>query len=165
MSVWRKQKVIARAEKPTNPIRARELGYKAKKEFVIVRVRIKRGKRTRRKPDLGRKPGRNVKRVNPGRNLAFYAKQKAMKRFKNLLVVGSYLVGQDGVHKFFEIVMKDEHKSVPKKLVKLKAEEEKAELKVEAKKVVKAVGEKAVEASNAAKKVAGAKPDLKAKEK
>ena len=55
MSAWRKQTVVARAEKPTNPLRARELGYKAKKGFVIVRVRIMRGGHRRPRPNKRRR--------------------------------------------------------------------------------------------------------------
>jgi len=41
--IWRRQKAIQRIEKPTRLDRARSLGYKAKKGFVLVRARVRRG--------------------------------------------------------------------------------------------------------------------------
>ncbi len=113
LSKWRKEHTIERAENPTNPVRARELGYAATKDFVIARVRVKRGKRARPRARLGRKPGKDRKRVNPGRNLAYYAEQKAKRRFTNLEVLGSYIVAEDGVNKFFEIVLYNPNDSTP----------------------------------------------------
>ena len=104
---WRQGKTVERAASPTNPIRARTLGYKAKKEYMIVRVRIKRGKRSRKKADLGRKPAKNRKFINPGRSLQFYAEDKAMRRFNNLKIVNSYHVAEDGEAHYFEVIMKD----------------------------------------------------------
>ncbi|MFH1257872.1 MAG: 50S ribosomal protein L15e [Candidatus Micrarchaeota archaeon] len=106
---FRKEKTVERAEKPTNPGRARALGYKARKDFVIARVRIKRGKRSRGKPDQGRKPGRNRKFVNPGLSLQAYCEAKVKRRFPNLTVINSYLVGQDGADKYFEVILQDRH--------------------------------------------------------
>ncbi len=105
LSAWRRQKTIERVERPLNPVRARELGYKATKDFVVVRVRAKRGKRVRRKPDLGRKPGKNRKRENPGKPWKWFAEQKAARRYKNLRVVNSYSVGKDGQNQYFEIIL------------------------------------------------------------
>src|SRR3989344_8131808 len=44
---WRAGNAIEKVEKPLRLDRARALGYKAKKGFVIVRVRVKRGGRRR----------------------------------------------------------------------------------------------------------------------
>ncbi len=114
LSKWRKERTIERAEGPTNPVRARELGYKATKDYVIARVRVKRGKRVRDRARLGRKPGKNRKRVNPGRELSYYAEQKAMRRYSNLEVIGSYLVGEDGINKYFEIILINPYDTSPR---------------------------------------------------
>ncbi len=106
VSKWRKGKTVERAEKPLNPVRARTLGYKAKKGFFVVRVRTKRGKRVRKKADLGRKPGKNRKRENPGKPWKWFAEQKALRTHKNAEVLGSYLAGEDGTYKFFEVLMR-----------------------------------------------------------
>lgn len=102
---WGKQKVIARAANPSNPPRARSLGYKASKDFIIVRVRVKRGNRVRPAPRMGRKPGKNVKRVSPGFPLSRIAEMRAAKTHKNMRVVGSYLAGKGGVNAYYEVVM------------------------------------------------------------
>jgi len=41
MISWRKDRVVVRVDRPTKLQRARALGYKAKKGFIIVRVREK----------------------------------------------------------------------------------------------------------------------------
>ena len=46
---WRRAGVVERIEKPTNLARAREIGYKDKQGFVVVRAKIKRGRRKRPK--------------------------------------------------------------------------------------------------------------------
>ncbi|HLD75954.1 MAG TPA: hypothetical protein VI874_02970 [Candidatus Norongarragalinales archaeon] len=107
LRAWRKEPVVMRAVNPTNPLRARSLGYKASKGYVVARVRVKRGKRRRNQPDQGRKPGRNRKRVNPGQTLMNIAKDKARRRFVNLKPLNAYWVGQDGVYKYFEVILKD----------------------------------------------------------
>ena len=107
ISSWMDENTVARAERPTNPLRARSLGYKAKKGYAIARVRIAKGKRSRRRPDVGRKPGRNVKRVNPGKELKFYAIEKASRRFSNMTPINAYLAGENGQYKFFEIILKE----------------------------------------------------------
>ncbi|MBI3587895.1 50S ribosomal protein L15e [Candidatus Micrarchaeota archaeon] len=102
---WRKQPSIVRVENPTNTVRAHELGYKAKKEFVVVRIRVSKGKRTRPAAALGRKPGKNVKRVSPGFSLQNLAEQRTAVKYPNLKVVNSYLAGMDGTHKYFEVIL------------------------------------------------------------
>lgn len=111
---WHKQPTLVRLDGPTNVPRARSLGFKATKDFVVVRVRISKGKRTRRRADLGRKPGKNRKEVNPGSKLSYYAIVKAERRFTNLVVVGAYLAGQTGTDKYFEIIMRNPSRQVPR---------------------------------------------------
>ena len=104
---WHKQSPVVRLEGPTNIPRARGLGYKATKDILVVRVRISKGKRVRRRADLGRKPGKNRKEVNPGAPLSYYAVIKAANRFTNLSPLGVYLAGETGTDKYFEIIMKN----------------------------------------------------------
>jgi large subunit ribosomal protein L15e len=114
LAKWRRENTVVRAEGPTNPVRARELGYRATKDFIIARVRVKRGKRVRDRSRLGRKPGKNRKRVNPGRELSYYAEQKVKRDFTNLDVVGSYLVGEDGINKYFEVILVNPYDTSPR---------------------------------------------------
>lgn len=110
---WRRQHTITRIDKPTNLPRARALGYKAKKEFVLCRVRMPRGKRRRRRPDLGRKPAKNRKKENPGKPWQWFAEQRAARRFVNLKVVNSYWVGEDGTAQYYEVIMHNPNSNKP----------------------------------------------------
>ena len=56
--VWRKQPAITRIDRPTRIDRARSLGYRAKKGFVVVRVKVRRGGRRKTRFKHGRRPKR-----------------------------------------------------------------------------------------------------------
>ncbi|MEW5955495.1 MAG: hypothetical protein AB1626_03085 [Candidatus Micrarchaeota archaeon] len=115
LAQWRDQPTVTRAERPTNLARARGLGYEAKKEFLVARVRVKRGKRRRPAPALGRKPGKNRKTENPGRPWQWFAEQKAARRFPNLRAVNSYFVGEDGQNAYYEVILHNPHSSKPRR--------------------------------------------------
>ncbi|MFH1056686.1 MAG: 50S ribosomal protein L15e [Candidatus Micrarchaeota archaeon] len=116
LQAWRKQSSVFRVEKPTNPLSAREVGFKAKREFVVVRVRTPKGKYRRKKPDLGRKPAKNRAKENPGKPWQWFAEKKAKRYHKNLRVLGSYWIGQTGSDQYFEVVLKNEMDSTPKRM-------------------------------------------------
>lgn len=103
---WKKGNTVQRADKPVNPVRARELGFKAKTGYFVYRVKTKRGKRIRPKAALGRKPGKNRKRENPGKQWRWFAEQKALRKCKNAELIGSYFAGCDGTAQFFEVLLK-----------------------------------------------------------
>lgn len=111
---WRKGPSITRVEKPTNIARARTLGYKAKREFIVARVRVPRGKRRRGKPDQGRKPGKTRKFENPGKSWQWFAEQRAARHFPNLRVLNSYWVGEDGRAQYYEVILQNLQSSKPK---------------------------------------------------
>jgi len=106
---WRKQQTVEKIGKPTKPARARSLGYKAKKGFVMARVRVKKGGRRRRLYGRGgRKPRRvGLVRFTPGKGLRWIAEERAVKKFPNLEVLNSYYVGEDGKHKWYEVIFVD----------------------------------------------------------
>ena len=104
---WRKLGTVTRIERPTNITRARSLGYKAKEGFFMARVAVGRGSRKRPHPWGGRKPAKNVAYLSPGKSLQRMAEEKASRVFSNLEVVNSYWVGQDGVKKYFEVILAD----------------------------------------------------------
>ena len=104
---WRREPVVKRVDKPTNLVRARTLGYKAKEGYVVARVRVGRGKRRRQTPSGGRKPAHAYLIVQPGTSLRGQTEQKANRKFSNLEVLNSYLVGEDGNYKFFEVILVD----------------------------------------------------------
>ena len=106
---WRRQNTVERIEKPTRINRARELGYKAKLGYVVTRVRITKGGRKRRLYGRrGRKPSKSgLVKFTHDKGLQWIAEERAAKHFKNLEVLNSYLAGDDGVNKYFEIIMID----------------------------------------------------------
>jgi len=112
---WRRQSVITRIEKPTRLDRARKLGYKAKQGFVLARVRVRRGGMQKQRPKAGRRPKRmGVKKFKPSKSLRLIGEERVAKKFPNLEVLNSYWVGEDGVSKWFEVIMVDPHHPVIK---------------------------------------------------
>jgi large subunit ribosomal protein L15e len=104
---WRKLGTVERIERPTNIARARTLGYKAKEGYYMARVAVGRGQRKRPHPWGGRKPAKNVAYLSPGKSLQRAGEEKVARVFRNLEVLNSYWVGQDGTKKYFEVVMVD----------------------------------------------------------
>ena len=107
MIEWRKSEVFTKVEKPLRIDRARGLGYKAKKGFVVIRVRIKRGGHKRQRPNKGRRSKRLHIRKNLKMNYKWISEQRVEKKFKNLVVLNSYLIGKDGQHYFYEVICVD----------------------------------------------------------
>lgn len=106
---FRKEPVIVKLERPTRLDRARELGYKAKQGFVVVRVRIKKGKRKRPKPKGGRKPSKSGMFFTPGKSKQWIAEERVAKKFPNLEVLNSYYVGEDGQNLWYEVILVDKN--------------------------------------------------------
>lgn len=105
---WRREPTIVRVEKPTRVDRARKLGYKAKQGFVIARARVRRGGLRKLRPRAGRRPKRmGVKKFKPAKSLQLIAEERAARKFPNLEVLNSYWVWQDGMHKWYEVIMVD----------------------------------------------------------
>src|SRR3990170_7465602 len=107
MIAWRASPVFTKVEKPLRLDRARALGYKAKKGFVVVRVRLLRGGHKRHRPNKKRRSKRLHGRKNLEMNYREIAEQRAARKYQNLEVLNSYQIGKDGVHYFFEIIMVD----------------------------------------------------------
>jgi len=113
---WRKQNAVERIDKPTRLDRARSLGYKAKQGFVLARVRVRKGGRRRPRPAKGRKPSKyGMVRFSPSKGLQWIAEEKAARKFINLEVLNSYYVGEDGIRKWYEVIMVDPCHPVIKK--------------------------------------------------
>lgn len=107
MVKWRKSGVFTRVEKPLRLDRARSLGYKDKKGFVIIRIRIGRGGHKRPRPNKGRRSKRLHTRKNLRMNYRWIAEQRVARRYKSLEVLNSYMLGKDGVHYFYEVILID----------------------------------------------------------
>lgn len=104
---WRKQPSTVRIAKPTRIDRARALGYKAKKGFVVVRQRLKRGGRQR--PDIkgGRRSAHSGQKKVVGKNYQQIAEERANKSYPNCEVLNSYYITKDGKNIWYEIILID----------------------------------------------------------
>jgi large subunit ribosomal protein L15e len=110
----KEKKVVIRVEHPTNITRARELGYKAKQGIFVVRVRTRRGSGLFRRVNKGRRPKRTgINKLTRRISIQRIAENKASNKHPNSEVLNSYLVGEDGKNKYFEVILADRaHPSV-----------------------------------------------------
>jgi large subunit ribosomal protein L15e len=110
---WRREPTVHRINFPTRLHRARELGYRAKQGYVVVRVRIRKGGARKPRPRAGRRPkALGVTRYTRALGLKQIAEMKAQKKFPNMRVLNSYYVWEDGRHHWFETIMRDLHNPV-----------------------------------------------------
>jgi len=107
MVAWRHSPVFTKVDKPLRLDRARALGYKDKKGFVIVRVRVIRGGHRRPRPNKGRRSKRLHTRKNLKMSYQWIAEQRVARKYRNLEVLNSYQIGKDGVHYFYEVILVD----------------------------------------------------------
>jgi len=119
---WRRDPRFKKIKRPTRLDRARNLGYKAKKGFVIVRGRLTRGGRNRPLYGRrGRKPSKSgVTGFTSSKSLQWIMEERVQKKYPNLEVLGSYEVGRDGKYKWFEVILVDPAVSEIKKDKNLK---------------------------------------------
>jgi len=104
---WRNGNVFTKVEQPLRLDRARSLGYKNKKGFLIIRIRIKRGGHKRSRPNKGRRSKRMHIRKTLKMSYKWIAEQRVSKKFTNLEVLNSYLIGKDGMNYFYEVICVD----------------------------------------------------------
>ena len=107
MIAWRASPVFSKVDKPLRLDRARALGYKDKKGFVVIRVRLVRGGHKRPRPNKGRRSKRMHIRKNLMMNYRWIAEQRVANKYRNLEVLNSYQIGKDGIHYFFEVICVD----------------------------------------------------------
>lgn len=107
---WRSQHTVEKIEHPTRLDRARSAGYKAKQGYVMARVKIVRGGRTRPRYHRGRKPSKaGMTEFTPSKSLRWSAEEKAQRKFPNCEVLNSYYAGEDGRYMWFEVVLVDKN--------------------------------------------------------
>lgn len=105
---WRKEGAIERVDRPTRLDRARELGYKAKQGVVVARLSIRKGSARKQRHKAGRRSKRQgVNRITRRKSLQRIAEERASRKFRNLRVLNSYWVGEDGSQKWFEVILLD----------------------------------------------------------
>lgn len=107
MIAWRKEAATIRLEKPTRLDRAHALGYQAKQGYVVVRQRVLRGGHQRPKIRHGRRTAHFGRKLSLRKNYQLIAEERCQKEFKNLAVLNSYWVGQDGKHYWYEVILVD----------------------------------------------------------
>ncbi len=106
---WRAGNSITKIEGPLRLDRARMLGYKAKRGFIVLRVSVIRGGRRRKRAGVkGRKPGRkqSIRKILK-MNYRWVAEIRAARRYPSLEVLNSYNIGKDGRHYYSEVIMVD----------------------------------------------------------
>lgn len=104
---WRASGAFQKVEKPLRLDRARNLGYKAKKGFVIIRVKVPRGGHKKTRPNKGRRSKRLTIRKNLKMSYKWIAEQRVQKKYDNLEVLNSYNIGKDGNNYFYEVICVD----------------------------------------------------------
>ena len=110
---WRRENTITRIERPTRLDAARRLGYKAKQGFVMVRVSVRRGGLRKHTIKGGRRAKRKgISKITMAKSIQRIAEERAARKYPNLEVLNSYWVGEDGRHKWYEIIMVDPHHPV-----------------------------------------------------
>jgi large subunit ribosomal protein L15e len=108
MIQWRKEPSFVRMEKPTRLDRARSFGYKAKPGFVIVRARVRKGGMRKHTIRKGRKPKKKgIMKITLRKSIQVIAEERTGKRHPNMEVLASYWVGEDGRHKWYEVILVD----------------------------------------------------------
>ncbi len=112
--LWRKEPSTIRIEKPTRIDRARNLGYKAKQGYVVVRERVIRGGHKSPMLKGGRRPKRYTTRLNLRKSYQVIAEERVQKTYENLVVLNSYWVAQDGQHYWYEVIAVDPNHPVIK---------------------------------------------------
>jgi large subunit ribosomal protein L15e len=108
---WRKSEAFVVVDKPLRLDRARALGYRDKKGFVVIRARVTRGGHKRTRPNKGRRSKRLTNRKNLKMSYKWIAENRVANSYKNLEVLNSYQIGKDGQHYFFEVICVDPSKA------------------------------------------------------
>ena len=104
---WRKEPIIKRIEHSTRLDRARSLGYKAKQGYILVRIRVNRGGRKREAFKGGRRSKHLRRKKIVGKSYQWISEERVAKKFPNLEILNSYIVGKDGLHYWFECILID----------------------------------------------------------
>src|SRR2546428_11861256 len=101
---------FVRVEHPLRIDRARELGYRAKPGYVVVRARVRRGGLRKHWPLGGRHPKRRgMNKITMGKSIQRIAEERVSKRHPNLEVLNTYWVGEAGRPQHYEVILAGPH--------------------------------------------------------
>jgi large subunit ribosomal protein L15e len=104
----RKEPAMLRVDHPWRLDRARALGYRAKEGVVVVRMRVSRGGMRKQRPTSGRRPKHmGTVKIKSAVSAQSVAERRVLERHRNMKLLGSYLVWQDGMHSWFECILID----------------------------------------------------------
>ena len=104
MIAWRASDAAVVVDKPFRL-------YKAKRGYVVIRIRVLRGGRKRERAGVkGRKSRKQHSRKILKMSYQWVAELRAGKKYPNLEVLNSYPLGKDGKNAFFEVIMVDPDK-------------------------------------------------------
>ncbi len=107
---WRREGTIVRIERPSRLDRAHALGYRAKQGYIVVRVRVRKGGLSKIPPTLGRRQKRmGISKIKRQKSMQEIAEERAQRKYRNMRVLGSYYVGDDGKYVWYEVILRDEH--------------------------------------------------------
>jgi large subunit ribosomal protein L15e len=102
------KQTVTKLEKPSNIPKARSLGYKAKQGVVVCLVKVRKGSGIMRRPSKGRRPKRmGVNKLTRRISIQRMSEQKADNNFPGLEVLNSYMIGEDGQNKYYEVILLD----------------------------------------------------------
>jgi large subunit ribosomal protein L15e len=106
IALRKKKASVVKLDKPTNIVRARKLGYKAKQGVVVALVKVRKGTGAFTRPNKGRKPKRTgYLKLTRKVSIQKIAEQRASTKFSNCEVLNSYWVGEDGKDKYYEVIL------------------------------------------------------------
>jgi large subunit ribosomal protein L15e len=85
------------------------LGYKDKAGYVVARVRVRKSGLRKQRPRMGRRQKKmGVSKIKATKSLRLIAEERVAKKYPNLEVLNSYWVWQDGLYKWFEVILVDQ---------------------------------------------------------
>ncbi|MEM4315456.1 MAG: 50S ribosomal protein L15 [Nitrososphaerota archaeon] len=110
MVEWRREPAVVRVHSPLRLDRARSLGYKTKRGYIVLRVRVRRGGFQKPRPRSGRRPKAiGVTRHKVNVSMKEEAINRVVKTHPNLKPLGAYPLARDSLYKWFEVVAVDPH--------------------------------------------------------
>jgi large subunit ribosomal protein L15e len=105
---FRKEPTLLKLDRPSRLDRARMLGYKAKDGIAVVRIRVSRGGMRRKRPTSGRRPKHmGVLRMKAAVSAQAVAERRVWEKYRNMKVLGSYIVWKDGSSAWYECILVD----------------------------------------------------------
>lgn len=108
LKAWRQDMTVQKIERPTRLDRARALGYKAKQGIIVARVKVRRGGLRKSRYERNRKTSKmGMNTITMAKSIQRIAEERAGRRFRNMEVLNSYWVAEDGKQKWYEVILID----------------------------------------------------------